>query len=91
MKVKLTTETVREVDFEFPSFFKSIWYGDSVVYFAMYSPDNCAMLYWDGLFTQNKADKVIPTMERYECFPVSREEFREQLTKAFKNHLDKTY
>ncbi len=91
MKVQIKNESIREVEFEFPSFYESVWYGDSHVFYAMYSPEKCVTLFWDGSYSQNKADSVIPTLERYEAIPISREQFREALTKSCNSIIQQTY
>jgi len=92
MKIQLKTETVREVEFEFPSFYQAEWYGKSNnVYYAMYSPDKCVTLFWDGAYTNNKADVIIPSLERYDATPITREQFRTALTLSCNSIIQQTY
>lgn len=91
MKVQIKNESIREVEFEFPSFYEAVWYGDSHVFYAMYSPEKCVTLFWDGSYSQNKADYVIPTLERHEAIAISREQFRDALTKSCNSIILQTY
>lgn len=91
MKVQIKHQTMQEVDFEFPSYYKAQWIDDTNVYFAMYSPEKCGTLYSRGMYLEHTADYVIPKIETYNATPITSEEFREELTKSFNSIILQTY
>lgn len=90
MKVKIKHQTTKEVEFEFPSFFKSKWY-DKFVYFAAYSETECHTLFWDGSVNKSSFQSAFENMERYQYELSSREEYREHLAASCELLIQQTY
>ena len=90
MKIQLKAETVREVEFDFPSFYSADWYGQPA-YFAFYSPEKCISIFPFRSYNRTEAAFAIETLEKYPHQPITREEFRGELMKQCNSLILQTY
>jgi hypothetical protein len=90
MKVQIKHQTMQEVEFEFPSFYRSPGII-SPMFFGMYSPEKCVIMVGKNCYSETKAGYAIETLQQYPYDAITREEFRAQLTESCELLILQTY
>lgn len=83
IKVSIEQTCTKEVEYEFPSFYKAeVLFLDKPIYYGLYSPTECLYVGNDSSVYKWRSESAIRDIENKKGTSITSDEFNKQLVKA---------